>query len=404
MLRFHFAARSDVGGQRELNEDSGLASERLLVVADGLGGHAAGELASSTAISVVNTNQLDGLSADQVAKKLVGIIKELSRKLLEQSSSHTERSGLGTTLSLAYLAKAQEVVVFHIGDSRIYRNHEDSFEQLTKDHTYVQQLIESGKISEQQAQVHPQRSLLTQAIDGVTPAIGDFTTFKATTGDKFLVCTDGLSAVLTNDEIKKVLSELEPAAAVARLVDLALDRGAPDNVTVIVAEVIDSENEKSSAPIVVGAAAMKDNRDSLASLNFPQDQMPTLESSKQAVKSYDVFPGVQTPVDTFYRTRVRLIVITALITFGFALLGIYAALLSTQLFVGVEGDKVAIFRGIPQSLAFIELNRPLVVSDLEISKLASFEQQQVSSGISVADETSGQLLIKQLRTRLDLAK
>lgn len=403
MLRFHFAARSDVGAVRELNEDSGLASERLLVVADGLGGHAAGELASSTAISVISALQLEGLTPNQATKKLSSTTKELSRKLLEQAGNYAERSGLGTTLSLVYLTQKPEIIVFHIGDSRVYRKRGGDFEQITKDHTYVQDLIDLGEITQEQAQTHPQRSLLTQAIDGITPANGDFSVMTVAPGDKFLVCTDGLTAVLSAPTLQQVLDELEPAAAASKLVDLALDRGAPDNVTVIVAEVLYENSDKPSDPIVVGAAAIKDNRDNLSSLKFPRDQVPVLNSSDANDEWRGSGPEGRSTTESG-RPRIRLVVLTALITLGFALLGIYAALLNTQLFVGVENGKVALFRGIPQSIAFVELNRPLLISDLDIADLPSFEQQQVSGGISVLNEESGKELIGQLENRLASAK
>lgn len=403
MLRFHFAARSDVGAVRELNEDSGLASERLLVVADGLGGHAAGELASSTAISVISALQLEGLTPNQATKKLSSTTKELSRKLLEQAGNYAERSGLGTTLSLVYLTQKPEIIVFHIGDSRVYRKRGGDFEQITKDHTYVQDLIDLGEITQEQAQTHPQRSLLTQAIDGITPANGDFSVMTVAPGDKFLVCTDGLTAVLSAPTLQQVLDELEPAAAASKLVDLALDRGAPDNVTVIVAEVLHENSDKPSDPIVVGAAAIKDNRDNLSSLKFPRDQVPVLNSSDANDEWRGSGPEGRSTTESG-RHRIRLVVLTALITLGFALLGIYAALLNTQLFVGVENGKVALFRGIPQSIAFVELNRPLLISDLDIADLPSFEQQQVSGGISVLNEESGKELIGQLENRLASAK
>jgi len=399
VLKFHFAARSDVGVHRELNEDSGLASERLLAVADGLGGHAAGELASSTAISVLNATQLSGATADQISKRLTAATSDLSGKLIEQSGYHRERSGLGTTLSLVYLIENAEVAIFHIGDSRVYRQRDGVIERLTKDHTYVQKLIDAGELDENAARVHPQRSLLTQAIDCVTPAIGDFRATATQLGDKYLVCTDGLTGVMTDAEIQSALATLEPAAAVTKLVDLALDRDAPDNVTVIVAEVIESQDKNASDPIVVGAAAMKGNRASLASLRFPQDQMPSLETSRHEQIGVATNQQHDEQAAAASRNRFRIIVLTALVTLGFAVLGTYAALLGTQLFVGVQDGQVALFRGIPQSILFVKLNRPLSVSDLSISSFPTFEQQQISGGISVVDEKSGEELIEQLRER-----
>jgi len=392
LLEFNFAARSDVGVHRELNEDSGLASKNLLVVADGLGGHAAGELASSTAIALVNELDLSNSNSEKLHARLTKVTSEISKRLLEQSTRHSERSGLGTTLSLIGLRPDGMAFVFHIGDSRVYFARDGLFERLTTDHTYVQKLIDEGDLTETEAASHPQRALLTQAIDGITPADGDFQVKEVMPGDKFLVCTDGLNAVVKDKEIEQALSNLEPAAAVTSLVDLALDRGAPDNVTVIVGDVRQQDTALKAEPIVVGAAAMVGNRANLSQLRFPTDQMPTPSATEQSAPP-------STPLTPASRAPLRAIILTSLPTFGFAVLGVYAALISTQIFVGVNKGRVTIYQGIPQNIAFLQLHRPLETTDLEISMLPLFERQQVVGGISVESNQSAKELIEQLRLR-----
>jgi protein phosphatase len=363
-----------------------------LVVADGLGGHAAGELASSTAVAIINQLELNDVRTEKIQSALKSATNDISRKLIEQSTRHNERSGLGTTVSLIGLKADGTAYVFHIGDSRVYLMHDGHLERLTKDHTYVQKLIEIGDITEAEATSHPQRALLTQALDGVTPADGDFELKKIAPGDKLLVCTDGLNAVVNDLEIADALTNLEPAAAVTKLVDLALDKGAPDNVTVIVGEVRETDVASKTDPIVVGAAAMRSNRDNLAQLQFPPDEMPSATSTSTQSATNESKPASN-------RTDFRLIIITSLITLSLALIGIYAALISTQIFVGVSGEKVTIFQGIPQKILFLQLHRPLETTDIDISDLPIFERQQVVSGLSVTDDQAARDLVDQLRQR-----
>lgn len=393
MLEFNFAARSDVGAQRELNEDSGLANESLLVVADGLGGHAAGELASSTAISVINDLDLTDMATPKIKTKLSNATNNIAQKLLEQSTKYSERSGLGTTLSMVQLKSNNEATVFHIGDSRVYHLRDGVLQRLTKDHTYVQKLIDAGDLTELEAASHPQRSLLTQAIDGITASEGDLLTLDTKEGDKFLVCTDGLTVVVDDSEIAKVIDGLEPAAAVTKLVDLAIDRGAPDNITVMVAQTRPKSESKPREPIVVGAAAVGKNRKSLSQLNFPADEMPSASKADEARSQSATARRAN-------RNTLRLIIITALVTLSFASLATYASLIGTQVFVGAKDGTVTIFRGIPQTVLFIQLHRPIETTNLSISNFPSFEQQQIVNGISVANEQGAQDLVEELRLRL----
>ncbi len=190
-------------------------------------------------------------------------------------------TGMGTTVTGMYWL-GERIAVVHVGDSRAYLLRDDELTQITHDHTYVQTLVDAGRITEAEATVHPRRSLLMRAIDGMNPVEADLSVREARDGDRYMLCTDGLSGVLTGTEIAGILSDGEPTGCVTRLVDLALERGAPDNVTVVVADVVDVPDaaadvpvvEEIFAPVVVGAAGEPRVRLRLPGFRFPDDAQP----------------------------------------------------------------------------------------------------------------------------------
>ena len=247
MATFYFAtaARSAVGLVRSGNEDSALAAKNLIAVADGMGGHAAGEVASSLAINtlvqsaqVFTHPDIDEESADDL---YLQAIQEADQSLKNAVEENPALSGMGTTLT-SLLLRGSSVALLHIGDSRAYRLRSSSFEQLSVDHTVIQELLNQGAISESDIATHPQRSVLTQVLMGegnieVPPPVID-----VKVGDRFLVCSDGLSSVLTEKEIKSLLKGKDRDAAVAALVDATYINGAPDNVTLVIADIVE-ENQ-----------------------------------------------------------------------------------------------------------------------------------------------------------------
>ncbi len=252
---FATAGKSAVGLVRAGNEDSALTSKTLVAVADGMGGHAGGEVASYVAITTLRDlapsfahSEIDQDSADDL---FISAVEEIDKSLAWTATERPELSGLGTTLS-ALLLHGQTIAMAHIGDSRIYRLRGNSIEQLTKDHTVIQQLLDSGSISIDEVANHPQRSVLTNVLMGDGKGFSGLTIYDVKVQDRFILCSDGLSNVVTEKEIKALVKDKARTVAVDALIEAAYAKGAPDNVTVIVAEVL--ENDIQEKVMTYGAA------------------------------------------------------------------------------------------------------------------------------------------------------
>jgi protein phosphatase len=279
-----YAAKSDVGMVRRDNEDSGYAGRTLLVVADGMGGHAAGELASSTAVATLAELDSEDLPAGDVLTALDDALLTSAERIAQFIAADPSRAGMGTTLT-AVLWRGGRIALIHVGDSRAYLLRDGALSQITHDHTYVQTLIDAGRITAEEARIHPKRNLLLRAIDGTGVPEGETSIREAQVGDRYLLCSDGLCGVVTDAAIEAVLAQVaDPTAAVTELVELALAAGAPDNVTAVIADVIevaDADHDLESAlggPVVVGAAGDRRNRAALPGLMFPDDVGPGNDS------------------------------------------------------------------------------------------------------------------------------
>ena len=257
-LALRYAVRSDVGLLREGNEDSAYAGPHLLAVADGMGGYEAGEVASAAVISTVAPLDQKAMPESELIDALAGAVATAKQTLRRIVDSDPTIGSMGTTLT-AMLWAGGSAAICHIGDSRAYLVRDGDLYQITRDHTFVQALIDQGRIQPEEAATHPQRSLLLRALDGRTDADPDLSMLDAQVGDRYLICSDGLPVAVSDEQILQALVAMaEPADAVLALIDLAIRGGAPDNVTCIVADVIDTDQSgvgATSAPVVVGAAA-----------------------------------------------------------------------------------------------------------------------------------------------------
>jgi PPM family protein phosphatase len=351
-LVLRYAARSDRGLVRSNNQDSVYAGPRLLSLADGMGGHAAGEVASKVVIAA-----LAPLDDDEPGDDLLSQLREATlagnSAIAELVASDPELDGMGTTLT-AILFAGSRIGLVHIGDSRAYLRRNGVFAQITHDDTFVQSLIDEGRITDDEAASHPQRSLLLKALTGheIEP---NLTIREARPGDRYLICSDGLSSVVTHETLSEAIQIADPQVCADRMIELALKGGGPDNVTVIVADVVDIDFGE-DAPIVGGAAG--NSFDEQPPPDSPAARAHAITAPRQPPKRIE--PPEEPPDPKVKRRkRIRLLVILLVIAMLVAA-GAVAAIIAVnrQYFVGEGGGgEIAIFQGVRGSILGISLNK-----------------------------------------------
>jgi serine/threonine protein phosphatase PrpC len=414
-LALRYAARSDVGLVRSGNEDSGYAGPRLLVVADGMGGHAAGELASAAAVARLAELEQADPSPDGVLSGLTHAIEQAGASIGQVVQDNPDLAGMGTTVT-ALFWQGERVAVVHVGDSRAYLLRDGELGQITHDHTYVQTLVDAGRISAEEAAHHPRRSLLMRAIDGVQPVEADLSVREARAGDRYLLCSDGLTGVVTDQELAAVLSDGEPTGVVITLVELALSRGAPDNVTVVVADVLQGESDWQSggAPVVVGAAGEPRVRSRLPNIRFPDDAQPDPNRPEPpppvSGPPTSEIPSIDAPIPVEAssgglspraRRTIRIVVTVAAVlsVIAGALTALGAIWWSNQWYVGADAGRVTVFQGVPGSLGAIRLQRVTEVTDTEVAQLPIFDAELVERGIAADSVTDAQRIAEEMALR-----
>jgi PPM family protein phosphatase len=256
-LVLRYAVRSDVGLLREGNEDSAYAGPSLLAVADGMGGHAAGEVASS--LTIASMAEIDSRPPDDdMLEELSQAVATANTRLQDMIIANPAVEGMGTTLTALFWSDGHAAVC-HIGDSRGYLLRDGELYQITHDHTLVQSLVDEGRITAADVATHPQRSLLLRALDGRSIAEPDLSVHDGLPGDRYLLCSDGLSGVVSDETLRETLASIaDPEAVTRQLIELALHGGGPDNITCIVADVLDTEMTRlppTRTPVLAGAAA-----------------------------------------------------------------------------------------------------------------------------------------------------
>jgi serine/threonine protein phosphatase PrpC len=253
--QFNSFAQTDLGLVREGNEDSALSCANLIAVADGMGGHAGGEVASAIAINsltdLVPLLLNENIDLDSKEDLFLNITYEIDQKILDKSKAQPELSGMGTTLTALSILD-NKIELLHIGDSRCYRYRDNKLEQLSYDHTVMQELLDQGRLTPQEVFDHPQRSLLTQALMGDSGLDPILLTFEIKTGDQFLLCSDGLTNVLSDYEISKIIEANDADLIPQALIKEVRSKGAPDNITIIWSEL--SPEKQSDGVKKLGAA------------------------------------------------------------------------------------------------------------------------------------------------------
>ena len=431
-LTLRYAARSDVGLVRPGNEDSGYAGPRLLLVADGMGGHAAGELASAVAVATVADLDVHPPSSSELLNALTDSIDSVGETISTIINEEPDLTGMGTTITGLYWLGGR-VAIVHVGDSRAYLFRDNQLQQLTHDHTYVQTLVDAGRITEEQAATHPKRSLLMRALDGMNPVEADLSVREARIGDRYLLCSDGLSGVVDEAAIAGSLTMSDPTGCVTRLVDLALERGAPDNVTVVVADVVvdESSGDALFAPAVVGAAGEPRVRAQLPGVRFPDDAQPDPDAPEAPgpilggpptapqplVNAELIVPAAEQAMRDAQAAALRkdrrrrriktasvygvVIALIAALTYG----GLFAAQtwLNNQWYVAINGSAgtgtVGIYQGVQANLGGIPLSTLRTDTGLAVGELPLFDQELVSKGMPAESETDALRIVGELELR-----
>lgn len=381
-LTLRYAVRSDRGLVRNNNEDSVYAGPRLLAIADGMGGHAAGEVASKIVIGTI-----EPLDEDRPIADLIGAMRDAvadANAALADSVDHdADLEGMGTTLTAIRFAGSR-IALVHVGDSRAYLMRGGQLSQITHDDTYVQSLVDSGKLTPEEASHHPRKSVILRALTGaeVEP---DISIREARRGDRYLLCSDGLSDVVTASTLLETLSEGTPQGCADRLIELALRGGGPDNVTCIVADVVD-ETHGDDRPVIGGAVV-----DPLDAAADPQADSPAARAAKIGRDEPQAMPT------TIYHRPYRRLVVTALIVLG--VLGLATAgywWTQSQYFVGRDGTEVALFRGVNAEFGPLSLYSVVENSDLKVADLQPAARSQVNNGITAHSRTDGQQILARL--------
>jgi PPM family protein phosphatase len=400
-LALRYAVRSDVGLLREGNEDSAYAGPHLLALADGMGGHAAGEVASAVAISA-----LMGLDDDVPGLDMLGALADAVAKanaqLHDMSAVDASVEGMGTTLT-AMLWSLPRVALCHIGDSRAYMLRDGEFYQITRDHTLVQSLLDEGRISEDEAATHPQRSLILRALDSRTDAEPDLSLREALPGDRYLLCSDGLSDVVTEETLHRTLLAIpDPDEAVIQLVELANRAGGPDNITCIVADVLDTATSKvaSSELSVVAGAVSSQGGPPMAHADTPANRahrltLPDAPDDENLGAANGRVGGGEQPHRRPWPLVTAILVILVVVIVG----GGFGAWTYTQhqYFVGASNGQVAIFRGVNQEVAGISLSSVYRRTGIPIAQVTMDDRQQVMSTITASSLTEANRIVSSIQ-------
>ena len=321
-----WGARSDVGCVRSHNEDSYLVQSPLFCVCDGMGGHAAGEVASALAVETISKTA--PRSADPAA--LAAAVEAANAAIIAAASNGLGKPGMGCTATCAYIENTT-LAIAHVGDSRAYLLHEGTLIRVTRDHSYVEELVEAGEITADEARTHPNRSVITRALGSDPNLYADHFALNIEQGDRLILCSDGMSGMLPDDEIESIAAQSATAQLCTdNLVDAALAAGGSDNVTVVVVDLVDD-----------GALRRQRRR----------------------------------------RRRRAIIAGAACALFIAALAAIAYFAISTSYFLGVNGDTVAVYQGVNETIFGIELYRLEDETSIKVADLPEDTQKRLQEGI-----------------------
>lgn len=360
------AALSDVGKAREINEDAEYAGERVFAVADGLGGHRAGEVASRIAIEAIA--ELDHDMSGDPAGSLIEAVRNANREVFERAQHEADLRGMGTTIT-AVAIDGTRAHFAHVGDSRCYLFRDGAISQVTQDHTLVARMVAEGKLTQHQAETHPQRSILTRALGAGADVDVDTLELELYGGDRLLLCSDGLTATIPDEELREYATKRADLASICRaLVDEANARGGPDNITVVMVGV---EGPRHRPEPMAEAAPPK-----------PEGRLATAPKPETARRR---------------RVPVRLVVWASIVLVALVAgtIGV-RSWLSRSWYVGVDGTTVAIFQGLPTDAIGDRLNNVKERTRITLDQVAPFYRPRLQEGIRVADLAAARALVARI--------
>lgn len=416
MVKFVRAgAVSHVGRVRSNNQDSGFVGTVLHGVADGMGGHAGGDVASSIAVKHIAAHETQYQSVEEARTGLTELLQEANELIVEAVSNHPELAGMGTTADLVTMVD-DKLVIGHIGDSRVYRYRDGELHQVTVDHTFVQRLVDAGRITPEEALVHPRRSVLMRVLGDVeTEPDVDTYVFDAVAGDRWLLCSDGLASYVDEHHIAEVMGRTAESSREVGddLIQLALDNGAPDNVTVVVLEIGEDELEP-IRPKLVGSAANPLRYEARPTQRRIRRVVPDVLQSRRRIAARAENEEFVAPSDEYlekliaedrkmrrWRRATWAAAVLLVISVVVAAIALAYDWTQRQYYVGVQEDRVAIYQGVKAQLGPIELSHVVEPTNLEVDKLPEYQQARVISTIPFGSLEDAQNLVERLERGID---
>ncbi len=379
-MRLSAGAATDAGRVRDHNEDSYLLDDErsLYAVADGVGGHRGGEVASSTALEALRAGFASGMPVNEAARSA-------NRAVYDLAATDEALRGMGTTLTALTTVGGSTALLAHVGDSRAYRLRDGDIERLTEDHSLVEELVREGRLTAEQADSHPQRNYITRALGLEHEVEVDLVSVSLLAGDRLLLCSDGLTTMVREREIERISrNEADALRAAERLVDAACDAGGEDNVTAVVIDVVEVDAAEAPDP------------EALAAASPPTTPLP--------VSAPDIEPTEPAPTVTVARRRLRSFLLLALplilfVGLAFTTVAWYAR---RTYYVGLSGDRVALYRGVPGGLLIWD---PTVeaTSDLDLRDLDAADQADVAEGTAEGSRDRAERYLVTLEERATAA-
>lgn len=404
------AAASDIGKHRSSNQDSGYAGYQLFFVADGMGGHAGGDMASAISSQRIALSDNKYESVEEAQVELYDSVIEANLMLNNTVFEHPELTGMGTTFS-GILIHENQAIIAHIGDSRVYLSRDGAVTQITSDHTFVQKLLDTGRITAEEALTHPRRSVLMRVLGDVQsePEL-DVVTLETKPGDRWLICSDGLSGVVPDELMEQILlSGMAPQETVDVLIEEALRFDAPDNVTLVLTDIVDADQPTDYEPTArfVGSSAneivIEEQSGSrilrlLNPKNLVELLTPSEDPTSYAPESEELLEKILKDTQRKIRWRTWRIIAGWVLIFGIAIGAGYAAYEYTQTryYVAESDGKVAIFKGIREALGPLNFSSEYEVTDLVVDELPAFQQTLIERSITAESLSDAQRIVQEL--------